>query len=180
MFVRVLRFPSAALLPEADGKEKVNGITHLCVSRGTGQGKARRGRRSGDQRSFQEKTTILGHGGRLRGSKRAGGCLHPPSSQGPPGAPECSPEAENGNDNDHQDQHHTHDGRACDQGQLLPPVLVLWGRKAVIRRSRRAPGTPHQPQGTSCVPLRTGPPRWGRCGKAPRFPNCFPPVRAPA
>lgn len=110
---------------------------------------------------------------------RAGGHLHGPSSQGPPGAPECSPEAENSNDNDHQDQHHTHDCRACDQGQLLPPALGLWGRKAAIRRSRRALGTLHQPQGMSCAPLRTGPRRCGRCGKAQWFPNCFPPARAP-
>lgn len=31
------------------------------------------------------------------------------------------------------------------------------GEKLVIKRSRRPLGTPHQPQGTGCVPLRTGP-----------------------
>lgn len=42
---------------------------------------------------------------------------------------EPSPEAENSDDNDHQDQHHAHDRSACNQGQLLPPALTLWGRK---------------------------------------------------
>lgn len=63
-----------------------------------------------------------------------------------PGASRClepSPEAEDGDDDDHQHQHHTHDRSACNQGQLLPPTLILWGRKHTIRRIRppRGPGT---------------------------------------
>lgn len=55
MFVRVLGFPSAALLPEADGKETVNGITHLCVSRGTGQGKGGGGGGAGIREASKRK-----------------------------------------------------------------------------------------------------------------------------
>lgn len=49
--------------------------------------------------------------------------------------PEFSPEAENCDDNDHQDQHHTHNHSACNQCQLLPPALIFWGRKNMIRRT---------------------------------------------
>lgn len=35
------------------------------------------------------------------------------------------PEAENCNDDDHQDQDHSHNRSACNQGQLLPPALAL-------------------------------------------------------
>lgn len=49
--------------------------------------------------------------------------------------PELSPEAKDCDDNNHQDQHHTHDRSACNQGQLLPPALLFWGRKAMIRKT---------------------------------------------
>lgn len=39
--------------------------------------------------------------------------------------PELSPEAKNCDDNNHQDQHNTHDRSACNQGQLLPPALLF-------------------------------------------------------
>lgn len=172
MLVRVLGFPPVALLPVAEGKEKGNGITLLCFQRDGG---------GGEERGSEKLPTENKYPGALREA-----CLEQegrwPSTRASPrasGCPARSPETENSDDNDHQDQHHTHDGRACDQGQLLPPALILWGRKTAIRRSPWAPGIPPQPQGMSCVPLRTGPQQCGRCGEAQWFPNCFPPARAP-
>lgn len=63
--------------------------------------------------------------------------------KGPQGL-ESSPEAEDSDDDDHQDQHHAHNRRACDQCQLLPPALILWGEKLVIREPT-GPWAPHQP-----------------------------------
>lgn len=97
-----------------------------------------------------------------------------------PGASRClepSPEAEDGDDDDHQHQHHTHDRSACNQGQLLPPALILWGRKHTIRRIRPPPGALHQPRGRAVVPENSvaggGRQRRARLGKHRGFQTAF-------
>lgn len=126
MLVRVLSFSPVALLPVADGKETVNGLNTSRVPRGTGWAQEERGR--GGQKSFQGERSIL-RARREASLEQEGSWSSTWASPRASRCPESLPEAKNSNDNDHQDQHHTHDSCARDQGQLLPPALVLWDRK---------------------------------------------------